>query len=344
MEEPLALARRRRRDGPAAAGTLPLTESVLGRLPGPRVAWVLAWAVVPIAAGLLPGAYLATVGPRPLPVRLLAGLVLAYAVALAVWAAGWFARESSLAERSVDQLAAQPGQATTPVFRGMASARGPLALTLVFVAATGWRTTVLGGPRTALLWLPVSFLVNLPLMTAVWVYLALLLGLNRLGRRTLALTAFPKDLSLGLDEVGRLAFIAFWTYVAGFVPVLVINLANPLGLLLCLGLFLLGVLVFFGCLQGLHRQLLAARRHYLAWAGELYARAYEPARSGSPIALGEQAQPLRAAEVIHRRAEAIQEWPFQQRRLAQIAAVVGTVVTFVGVGVITQLVLVRFRL
>jgi hypothetical protein len=32
-----------------------------------------------------------------------------------------------------------------------------------------------------------------------------------------------------------------------------------------------GVLVFFGCLQGLHRQLLAARR-YLEWAGRLYAR------------------------------------------------------------------------
>jgi hypothetical protein len=28
-------------------------------------------------------------------------------------------------------------------------------------------------------------------MTAVWVYLALLLGLHRLGRRTLSLAAFP---------------------------------------------------------------------------------------------------------------------------------------------------------
>jgi hypothetical protein len=40
----------------------------------------------------------------------------------------------------------------------------------------------------------------------------------------------------------------------------------------------------FGCLQGLHRQLLGARRHYLEWAGQLYARAYEPIRSGSPAA------------------------------------------------------------
>ncbi len=123
-----------------------------------------------------------------------------------------------------------------------------------------------------------------------------------------------------------------------------VNFANPIGLLLSLGLFLLGVLVFFGCLQGLHRQLLTARLHYLQWAGQLYARALEPVRSGSLAALGEQAQPLQAAEVIQRRAEAIQQWPFQQRRLAQIAGIVGTVVTFVVTGIITRLILVRLGL
>ncbi len=278
---------------------------------------------------------------RPEP---LTGLVFAYAVMLAFWAVGRFTRESDTVERSVDQLTAGPEQAATPVFRGMASTRGPLALTLVFVAVTVWRTAVLADPWAALLWLPVSLLVNLPLLTAFWVYLALLLGLNRLGRRTLSLTAFPQDLSLGLGEVGRLAFTAFWIYGAGFAPVLVINFANPLGLLLILGLFLLGVLVFFACLQGLHQQLMAARRHYLAWAGQLCARAYEPIRSGSLAALGEQAQLLQAAEVIQRRAEAIQQWPFQQRRLVQMAGIVGTVVTFVMTGIITRLILVRLGL
>jgi len=114
--------------------------------------------------------------------------------------------------------------------------------------------------------------------------------------------------------------------------------------LLSLGLFLLGVLVFFGCLQGLRRQLVSARRHYLEWAGQLYARAYEPIRSGSLASLGEQARALQAAEVIHRRAEAIQQWPFQPRRLAQIGAIVGTVVTFVITGIITRLILVRLGL
>ena len=338
-----ALARSRQ-DGRAAHGMLPLTERMLGRLPGRRVAWVLAWAAVPVAAGLPPSAYLATVGVKPIPVRLLIGLVYAYAVVLAFWAVDRFTRESRTVERSVDQLTAGSEQAAAPVFRGMASTRGPLALTLLFVAMTTWRTAVLGDWRAALLWLPVTMLVNLPLLTAVWVYLTLLLGLNRLGRRTLSLTAFPQDLSLGLGEVGRLVFTAFWIYGAGFAPVLLINFANPIGLLLTLGLFLLGVLVFFGCLEGLHRQLVTARHQYLEWAGQLYARAYEPIRSGSLAALGEQARPLQAAEVIQRRAEAIQQWPFQQHRLAQIAGIVGTVVTFVMTGIITRLILVRFGL
>src|SRR5215211_4700474 len=343
MNGPLALSRGQQ-NGQAEGQMLPVTGRLLSRLPGPRAAWVLAWAAIPVVAGLLPSAYLATVGTRPLPVRLLIGLVFAYAVVLAFWAVGRFTRESDTVERSVDQLAAGPEQAATPVFGGMVSTQGPLALTLVFVAVTVWRTAVLADLWTALRWLPVSVLVNLPLLTAVWVYLALLVGLNRLGRRTLSLTAFPQDLSLGLGEVGRLAFTAFWIYGAGFAPVLVVNFANPLGLLLLLGLFLLGVLVFFGCQQGLHRQLVAARRHYLEWAGQLYARAYEPIRSGSLAALGEQAQLLQAAEVIHRRAEAIQQWPFQQRRLVQIAGIVGTVVTFVMTGIITRLILIRLGL
>jgi hypothetical protein len=343
MDGRLALSRRRQ-NGRVEDAMLPLTERLLGRLPGPRAAWVLAWAAVPVAAGLAPGSYLTTVGAESIPARLLTGAVFAYAVVLAFWAVGRFIRESATVERSVEQLAAHPEQAATPVFRGMASTWGPLALTLVFVALTVWRTAVLADLWAALLWLPVSLLVNLPLLTAVWVYLALLLGLNRLGRRTLSLTAFPEDLSLGLGEVGRLAFTAFWMYAAGFAPVLAISLANPLRLLLDLGLFLLGVLVFFGCLEGLHRQLLAARRHYLAWAGQLYAQAYEPVRSGSLGTLGEQAQLLQAAEVIHRRAEAIQQWPFQQRRLAQIAGIVGTVVTFVMTGIVTRFILVRLGL
>jgi hypothetical protein len=338
MDERLVLSRPRQ-DGRTADGTLPLTERLLGRLPGPRVAWVLGWAAVPVVAGLLPSAYVASVGARSLPVRLLAGLVFAYVVVLAFWAVGRFARESNLVERSVDQLAAGPEQVAGPVFRGMASTLGPLALTLVFVTVTVWRTAVVGDLWAALVWLPVAVLLNLPLMTAVWAYLALLLGLYRLGRRTLSLAAFPQDLSLGLGEVGRLAFTAFWIYAAGFAPVLVVNFTNPIGLLLILALFLLGVVVFFACLEGLHRQLLAARRHYLAWAGQLYARAYEPVRSGSLVALVEQAQALQAAEVIQRRAEAIQQWPFQQRRLAQMAGIVGSMVTFVITGIITRLVL-----
>ena len=51
--------------------------------------------------------------------------------------------------------------AARPVFGGLASTWGPLALALVFTAVTVWRTAVLGDLSAALLWLPISFLVNL---------------------------------------------------------------------------------------------------------------------------------------------------------------------------------------
>ena len=106
------------------------------------------------------------------------------------WAVGRFIRDASLVERSVDQLAAGPEQATTPVFPGMASTLGPLALTLVFVMVTVWRTAVVatwgrpwGGCRSRC-WSTCP-------ADAVWVYLALLVGLYRLGRRTCRWPPFP---------------------------------------------------------------------------------------------------------------------------------------------------------
>jgi hypothetical protein len=143
MDGRLALSRGQQ-NGWAADQTLPLTERLLSRVPGPRAAWVLVWAAIPVVAGLLPSAYVASVGVRPVSVRLLAGLVFAYVVVLAFWAVGRFTREGNLVEGSVDQLAAGPEQAAGPVFRGMASTMGPLVLTLVFVTVTVWRTAVVG--------------------------------------------------------------------------------------------------------------------------------------------------------------------------------------------------------
>ena len=125
---------------------------------------------------------------------------------------------------------------------------------------------------------------------------------------------------------------------------LVVNFTNPIGLLFILGLFLVGVVVSSSAWKACTDSCWLPAVTTWHWAGQLYARAYEPLRSGSLAALGEQAQLLQAAEVIHRRAEAIQQWPFQQRRLAQMAGIVGSMVTFVITGLITRLVLVRLGL
>jgi hypothetical protein len=172
----------------------------------------------------------------------------------------------------------------------------------------------------------------------------LLVGLQQLGQRTLSLGTFPRDPSLGLGTVGQLAFTAFRIHAAGFAPVLIVSVANPVRLVMNLGLFMLGVVAFFASLQGLHRQMVTARRSNLEWAKELYASAYEPVRSGSLDALRKQLRLLAAAEAIERRAAAIQQWPFENHRLSQIAAIIGTMVTFVITGILTRLILVWFGL
>src|SRR5512133_515505 len=101
----------RRQDGWAADDRLPLTERILDRLPGPRAAWVLAWAAVPVAAGIAPGSYLTTVGAESMAARLLTGVVFAYAVVVAFWAVGRLTSQSKTVERSVEQLSARPEQA-----------------------------------------------------------------------------------------------------------------------------------------------------------------------------------------------------------------------------------------
>jgi hypothetical protein len=321
---------------------LPITERLLARLPGPRVVWLLIWGAVPVLSSLaLPSIW--EVSPAPgLSARLTSGVVYSYAVVLALWASRRFARDVEDAELVVDRLAEDSGEGTKPVFLGIDSTLGPLALLALTVGLAALVTAQVAEIRDGLaaaLSAPVPIIVNLPLATAVWLYAVLLLGLNRLGRRRLLLDTFPQDPSLGLNEVGRLAFTAFAIYAAGFVPVLAVNLSSPIGLVINLAMFLAGVVIFFMSLSGLHRQLAAARKRYSEQARVLYALAYEPVRSGSLDALRTQAQLLAAAEGIERHAEAIQRWPFDDKRLAFIKGIAASTVAIVLAGLVSRLIL-----
>lgn len=311
------------------AGRSTIVQRLLLRAPGPRALWIVLYSLVPLAAAFLPHAFVATVGPEPLGTRVVTGVVFGYAVGLSLIAIGYF--EGRV--REVEQAVGDPH-----LFREFSGSIGPLALTTLFVVATTARTWALTDPGTALLWLPITSLTNLPLMTAFYVYVVLLLGLDRVGRLQQSLSLFPRDPSLGLQSVGHLAYAAFWIFAAAAIPPLVVNSGDGVRLALTLCVFLVGVVGFFASIWRLHRQLVAAREQCIGDARDLLSHAYEPLRSGSAAALHQQAQAILAAKAIEEEAKTIQRWPFDDRRFRQIAALVGTIVTFTGTGIITRLV------
>jgi hypothetical protein len=217
-------------------------------------------------------------------------------------------------------------------FRGMGSALGPLLLTVatavVFggqgLVAHGWLRGIVSGGA----WL----LIGVALWTFFWVYLNLQIGLHRLGRRHLSLRPYPGDRSLGLRPVGRLAFTGFWTFVALLAPLilapfLISRVPDFLGLSVGLVVLLAGLAAFFLSLRRLNRQMVAAKQRELGWARGLYEQAFRPVREeGTLEALQRQSGLLGAAEALEKRAERIQEWPFDEGTFARVVAISSTVV------------------
>ena len=327
-----------------APNQVPLTERILNALPGPRMLWIVVWAAIPFGAAFLPDAYIATIGEESFTIRLLTGVVFSYVNLIALWGVAKFTRDTAVAEASVSPLEEDDGTPRGTIFRGLGSTWGPLAITTVFVVITTIQTADLADTTTALVWLPNTIVTNVASTTGVWVYVAILLGLNRLGHLHLSLDRFPEDPSLGLSQVGRVAVGAFWVYIAAWVVSLLPSRSGGLRLILSLTVFVFGLIVFFASLWRLHRKLVRARDQQIEWARSLYAQAYEPVRSGSVTALEDRAAALQAADGIAARAEKIQRWPFSDTRMRQMLALAGTVLTFVTTGVITRIVTERLDL
>jgi hypothetical protein len=308
---------------------LPLTERILTRLPGPRYLWVALWAALPFAYLALPATFNLSQnefgGTTP---EALVAAVYAYVVALALWATRKMARDAAGVERRLTAL--RPGRGA---FREIGNAAVPLGLTLATSTVSVITAAVVLDSWVAVALFPLPFIVNLPLMTALWTYLAVLIGLDRLGRRKLDLDdAFPADPLLGLGPVGSLAFSVFLIFVAGFVPVLLVSFVNPTFLILDLVLFVPGVVLFFLSLYRLHRQMSETRSRHVRRARGLYMRAQVPLwESGDLEAWRRESGLLQAVGEIERRASSISTWPFSSSVSATILALsVGLGVTLIG--------------
>jgi len=306
-----------------------LTERILSRLPGPRILWVLVWMLVPwlntAVTVMLQAADKLPEWENP-TVQLVNRAAFSFAIVLALWGAARITRGLtslrpqllSLVEEGIDPM--EP-------FEGMKSAVAPFLLTAATVLLFGTQRALdqgwVGGIVTGVSWV----LIGLALWTFIWVYLNLQLGLHRLGRRHLSLKPFPGDRSLGLQPVGRLAFTAFWTFVVLLVPVLLSSVPDRFGLTFGLLVLLAGVAVFFLSLRRLNRQMVIAKQRELEWARHLYAQAFEPVRAAGTLeTLERQSSLLSAAEALEKRAERIQEWPFDEGVFARVVAISSTVV------------------
>ncbi len=127
-----------------------------------------------------------------------------------------------------------------------------------------------------------------------------------------------------------------WLYVAAFVPVLLVTSFEVIRLAVTLVVFLVGIGLFIAALWGLHLQLLRGREEHIAWARETLTRVYDSMKADRSGRIEEHSDALLAAIAVEDQASKIQRWPFDDRRLRQMATLVVTVVTFTLTGMVSR--------
>lgn len=304
---------------------IPLTERVLARLPGPRMAWMLLWAA---SQALLLG-LLAMIFPGRVPDFghvVVNGDLVTYANFVALWGVGRLARDVASLRPTLAQLTTGTHPSWEP-FRAIGYIGGPILAVIGINLLFGLESLVRAPELPLLLVLAGNLVGALPLTTLTWVNGVILFDLNRLGGMPLRLRSFEEDRSLGSRPLGSLGFTAFWVVLLAILPLLFFGADELVDVVFTVSLVVGGAVLLLLSMVRLHRQLVAAKRTHLQRAHEIFARAFRPAWSApSPEALGDWASALISAESMERRAAAIQEWPFDEGIFRTLLALVTSVV------------------
>jgi hypothetical protein len=306
----------------------PVTERILANLPGPRVPWIVLWALVPsLNAGvnlLLETGARSAVWEQSGTVILLNYGALSFGIVIALWGSERIARRLEALRPATSEIFAVD---STVSFRGMNSVAGPLVASAATAVALAIAAFVDGGWAAALLRGATWLIVGVALWAFLWTYASLQLGLDRLGREHLRPDATSVDPSLGLGPLGGVAFTALWMLLAWLVPVVLTGLPDVVGVAIGLGVLFGGLATFVLSLVRLHRQMVEVKAGEIATARELYAQAYEPVRSEQTLeALERQRSLLAAADALEKRAEAIHEWPIDEGIWARVITIATSVV------------------
>lgn len=312
--------------GPRPA--VPLTERILARLPGRRLAWVVAWALVPwlnlaVIVVLGDGEWARTGVPLE---EVLDRTAVTFAVLLSLWGTARITDDLRTLGPSLARVIEQDEPDVERLFDGIDRTMVPLLVTAAAAVVLPLDEVLGGEPAAAVIQAATWLIIGIPLGTAIWVYLTLQVGLNRLGRGQLTLQGYRGDRSLGLRPVGRLAFTGFWMLLGSVGPLVLTNVSDLPGVVVGIGVLVAGVGLFFLSLRRLNRQMMAVKQRELEQARNLYRHAYEPVRDEPTLeVLQRQAGLLGAAEAMEKRAERIQEWPFDEATFARVVTIASSV-------------------
>jgi hypothetical protein len=310
--------------------TLPITERILARLGRPRWMWVVLWSLIPLASPIV---FSTAVGlsERPIEADAFANLVatqaaIAYACLVFLVGGGVLTRQVEVLRREIPQIA--PEVRPEDLFRATGSVRGPLILTAISAAVVSGGGWLRYGPLPPLASLPLLVVYLLPILGFIWLYLTILVEIDRLGRRPLVLDSFPQDPTLGLDRLGWAASVGLVLVLVAAAPVMLAASDEPVTLTISLTIVGSAVAIFFLSMWRLHRQMASAKARFVVITRGLYSGAYEPLRSEPTVTtLEAQANALGAAQGLEERARNLLTWPIAEGTLRFMAVVVTGVVT-----------------
>jgi hypothetical protein len=312
----------------------PLSERILARLGRPRALWVVAWGSLAFVTYELSF----RIYHVPTYPGLSFSLASAYLNILVLWGIGKVAHGLYAGQPLIEDLLGKrnEGPATHP-FRLVGSTAGPLLLSIP--AAVVWAVELSRYPSAVgAVSLPLVYIGWLPAFCALWVCLALFLGLNHLGRQPLQLKPFHQERGLGLAPLGGLAFAALLLIVGALMPFLLVTVKDPRSTTIILVYLSAAVAAFFVCQYHLHLQLMAAKRQYLAHVRSLHAEAFAPFEFERSLgALVRQANHIGAAKALEHEVSGIQEWPVGERIIARVVAIVMSVITTIVARLILKL-------
>jgi hypothetical protein len=286
--------------------------------------WIVAWALVP---ALNAGANLLLESESRSPIweqgDVLVALnyaALTLGVVIALWGTGRITRR-------LDALRMSFGIEADHPFRELNNVLVPLGLSAIAAIVFGLSTASADGWAMGLLRGATWFLLGIPLWTFLCTYVALNLGLDRLGREHLVPDEVNVDPGLGLRPLGGVAFMGLWMLLVWLVPLVLTGLSDVVGVVIGLVVLVASLAAFFLSLYRLHRQMVDVKRRELAIARALYANAYGPVRSAQTLeALERQRGLLSAADALEKRAREIHEWPIDERTLAWVLTIATSVV------------------